>query len=338
MFPEFFAEFIIDSDCDADSHLRPKYTDPYAYVPLDRSPRWFLDANLDNSNNDNREIIQNRAAFAYLQGDFITAMDIYFSLLKNETKNRRNSNFALIDSVIRCGLKIAPINGPQLYFLLQKLNVLVSTCDEQLQYWVESLEMETDVQFVYYEKKKNCYSVFSSWNQYQRLFTKCNFIMCLCRLARILDFNFKKCSSTVFTLYFCSLHQNYRISLANQKRCWDFCTNLRIGSLCRAICILENLLPSKTKCFDSCNLKLMKAKLRDLCNEEKLSEVKAAVCADLIRGEKVKTIEVNYPSFCKGVLKNKKAEDTVIFEFIHRFNWLFNDVNQQLVSDMLQIS
>ncbi|CAG9531610.1 unnamed protein product [Cercopithifilaria johnstoni] len=285
MLPEAFAELIIDlDDCDSDSRLHLNYTDPYVYVPLDRSPRWFLDDNL------------NRAAFAYLRGDYIAAMDMYFSLLKNETKNgSSNSNFALIDSVIRCGLKIAPINGPQLFFLLQKLHALVSTYDEQLQYWIESLEVYLAT------------GIGTS-----------NYL----RNAVLL------CASIDSPEFWISISKNAP----------DLCANFRIGSLCRAVCILENLLPSKAKCFHPHNLKLMKVELQSLCNEGKLSEAKAAICADLIKSEKTNTTGVNRPFFCKGVLKDRKAEDVIILEFTHRFYWLFSDVNQQLVNAMLQIS
>ncbi|VBB27243.1 unnamed protein product [Acanthocheilonema viteae] len=266
MLPKLFAEFVIDSDdYDVNNRLHPNYIDPHVYVPLDRSPRWFLDDNLTNSNNKTREIVQNRAAFAYLQGDYITAMDI------------------------------APINGPQLFFLLQKLHALVSTYDEQLQYWAESLEVYL--------------ATGMGTSNYLR-----NAILL--------------CASTDLPEFWISILKNAPNS----------CANLRIGSLCRAVCILENLLPSKTRYFDPHNLKLMKAELRGLCSEEKLSEVKAAICADLIRNEKVKTIEVNRLSFSKRVLKDRKAEDVVILEFIHHFYWLFSDVNQQLVNVILQIS
>ncbi|KAL3985120.1 hypothetical protein ACH3XW_37315 [Acanthocheilonema viteae] len=297
MLPKLFAEFVIDSDdYDVNNRLHPNYIDPHVYVPLDRSPRWFLDDNLTNSNNKTREIVQNRAAFAYLQGDYITAMDIYFSLLENQRKtDSNNSNFALVDSIIRCSLKIAPINGPQLFFLLQKLHALVSTYDEQLQYWAESLEVYL--------------ATGMGTSNYLR-----NAILL--------------CASTDLPEFWISILKNAPNS----------CANLRIGSLCRAVCILENLLPSKTRYFDPHNLKLMKAELRGLCSEEKLSEVKAAICADLIRNEKVKTIEVNRLSFSKRVLKDRKAEDVVILEFIHHFYWLFSDVNQQLVNVILQIS
>lgn len=37
-----------------------------------------------------------------------SVFQIYFSLLKSETKDdSKNSNFALVDSVIRCGLKVS---------------------------------------------------------------------------------------------------------------------------------------------------------------------------------------------------------------------------------------
>lgn len=49
MLPELFAEIIIDSDdCDVNRCTRLNHTDPHVYVPLDRSPRWFLDDNLVN--------------------------------------------------------------------------------------------------------------------------------------------------------------------------------------------------------------------------------------------------------------------------------------------------
>ncbi|KAM3715783.1 DnaJ [Dirofilaria immitis] len=302
MLSELFAELIIDSDDDdVDDHSNQNYTDPYGYVPLDRSPRWFLDDNLyRNSNSDDiktREISQNRAAFAYLQRDYITAMDIYLHLLENETKNGNNSNsvFALIDSVIRCGLKIAPINGPQLFLLLEELHALVSTYDEQLQYWTESLE-------VYFATGTNN-------NNYLR-----NAILL--------------CASVDLPEFWISISKNAP----------NFCVNLRIGSLYRAIYILEKLLPSKSGCYNSHDLKLMKKELQDLCNNEKLTEARAAVCTDLAGSEKARPVEVNRPSHCKNILKDKKAEDIVILEFIHHFYWLFIDVNHQIINAMLEIS
>ncbi|VDK66321.1 unnamed protein product [Onchocerca ochengi] len=265
MLSEMFAELIIDSNgCDADNPLNLNCVNPYTYVPLDRSPRWFLDDNLHHNKSDNktREIVQNRAAFAYLQGDYITAMDI------------------------------APINGPQLFLLLQKLHALVSTYDEQLQYWAESLEVYLATGI--------------SNNDYLR-----NAIL-LCANVDLPEF-----------------------WISVSKNAPDLCANLRIGSLCRAVCILEKLLPSKGGCFNSHDLKLMKVKLQDLCNKEKLSEAKTAVCIDLVGSEKAK---VNRPLLCKNILKDKKAEDVVILEFIHRFYWLFTDVNHQTVNAMLQIS
>ncbi|VDO42411.1 unnamed protein product [Onchocerca flexuosa] len=294
MLSELFAELIIDSDdCHADNRLNLNCTNLYMYAPLDQSPRWFLDDNLyhNKSDNNTREIVQNRAAFAYLQGDYITAMDIYFHLLENETKTGScNSIFALIDSIIRCGLKIAPIHGPQLFLLLQKQHALVSTYDEQLQYWAQSLEVHASLPN----------------NDYLR-----NAIL-LCANVDLPEF---------------------WISIS--KNAPDLCANLRIGSLCRAVCILEKLLPSKGGCFNSHDLKLMKIKLQNLCNKEKLSEAKAAVCIDLVGSEKAKA---NRPSLCKNILKDKKAEDVVILEFIHRFYWLFTDVSHQIVSVMLQLS
>ncbi|EFO22627.2 hypothetical protein LOAG_05854 [Loa loa] len=296
MLSELFDELIIDSDdFNVDNRSRLNYTDPYLYVPLDRSPRWFLNDNLHNNGNKTREFVQNRAAFAYLHGDYITSMDIYFHLLENETKNGSSSSiFALIDSIIRCGLKIAPINGPQLLSFLQKLHALVSTQDEQLQYWAESLEVYLAAGI--------------STSDYLR-----NAIL-LCASVDLPEF--------------------WVLISKNAPDCF---ANLRIGSLCRAIYILENLLPSKTICFDSHDFKQMKAELQGLCSKEKLSEAKAAVCIDLVRSEKANTA-VNRPSLCKAVLKDKKAEDMMILEFIRRFYWLFTDVKQQSVNDMLQIS
>ncbi|OZC12156.1 hypothetical protein X798_00677 [Onchocerca flexuosa] len=265
MLSELFAELIIDSDdCHADNRLNLNCTNLYMYAPLDQSPRWFLDDNLyhNKSDNNTREIVQNRAAFAYLQGDYITAMDI------------------------------APIHGPQLFLLLQKQHALVSTYDEQLQYWAQSLEV--------------CLATGISNNDYLR-----NAIL-LCANVDLPEF---------------------WISIS--KNAPDLCANLRIGSLCRAVCILEKLLPSKGGCFNSHDLKLMKIKLQNLCNKEKLSEAKAAVCIDLVGSEKAKA---NRPSLCKNILKDKKAEDVVILEFIHRFYWLFTDVSHQIVSVMLQLS
>ncbi|VDK81122.1 unnamed protein product [Litomosoides sigmodontis] len=293
MLSELFAELTIDSNnCDINSCSHENYIDPRLYVPLDRSPRWFLHDNLNNGDNTD-EIARNRAAFAYLQGDYITAMDIYFSLLKNDAKSSSNkSNFALVDSIIRCSLKISPMNGPQMLFWLQKLHSLVSTYDEQLQYWIESLE------------------VYSATG-----INTSNYL----RNAILL------CANVDLPEFWISISKNAPES----------CTNLRIGSLCRAICILENLVPSKARCFDCHKLKLMKAELRDLCNEEKQVEVKAAICGDLMRGN-AKTVEINHHSFCKGVLKDKKAEDVMILEFTQRFYWLFTDANKQVINVILK--
>ncbi|VDN82691.1 unnamed protein product [Brugia pahangi] len=300
MLSELFAEFIIDSDdCDVNDRSHMNHIDPYVYVPLDRSPRWFLDDNLffkNNNDNRTRETVQNQAAFAYLQGDYISSMNLYFYLLENEPKNgNSNSVFALIDSIIRCGLKIAPINGPQLLFLLQKLHALVSTYEDQLQYWTESLDVYL--------------ATGTSTSDYLR-----NAILL--------------CASVDLPEFWISISKNSPVS----------CVNLRIGSLCRAIYILENSPPSKAKCLNSYDLQQMKAELQNLCNKEKLSEAKAAVCSDLIRSENTNATEVNRPSLSKSFLKDKKAEDVMILEFIHRFYWLFADMDQQLVNSILQVS
>lgn len=47
MLSELFAELVIDSDDDDnDKHSHLTCTDSFVYVPLDRSPRWFLDDHL----------------------------------------------------------------------------------------------------------------------------------------------------------------------------------------------------------------------------------------------------------------------------------------------------
>lgn len=179
--------------------------------------------------------------------------------------------------------------------MLQKLHALVSTYDDQLQYWTESLEVYL--------------ATGTSTSDYLR-----NAILL--------------CASVDLPEFWISISKNSPVS----------CVNLRIGSLCRAIYILENSPASKAKCLNSYDLQQMKAELQNLCNKEKLSEAKAAVCSDLIKSENTNATEVNRPSLSKSFLKDKKAEDVMILEFIHRFYWLFADMDQQLVNSILQVS
>lgn len=120
----------------------------------------------------------------------------------------------------------------------------------------------------------------------------------------------------------------------------DSCTNLRIGSLCRAMCLLKARVSTKTECFDVWDVKRIKVELQDLCNDTKLSEAEAAVCNDLVKT----TTEVKLfnssglPDFLKGVLKNEEAQAIMIRNFYHRFIWLFSDFNEDLIDVLLQNS
>uniref|UniRef100_A0A915PKQ9 Uncharacterized protein n=1 Tax=Setaria digitata TaxID=48799 RepID=A0A915PKQ9_9BILA len=204
MLSELFAELVIDFD-DSDRAVQtdscPRFTcaSLHAYVPLDRSPKWFLNDNLYlNNNGDDKtsEISRNRAAFAYIHADYITAMDV------------------------------APVNGPQLLSLLQKLHTLVSTYDEQLQYWAQSLKV--------YFAAGTC--------------TKDSL-----RNAILL------CASVDLPEFWISIPKNipvfFLFPFVNPS------TNLRIGSLCRAVHILEKLSPSKAGFLDCNDLQLMKREL-----------------------------------------------------------------------------
>ncbi|VDN05443.1 unnamed protein product [Thelazia callipaeda] len=168
MLLELFSEFTIDSgdnrDVESSDRCNITFLNPSLYVPFDQSAEWFSSKNLDLDNLDVRrtqEIFQNQAVLAYFRGDYITAMDVCYFLFKcmkkrplvlqnlyfqiylkmSENETLRTGDFAVTDSLIRCGLKLSPINGPQLLAWLEKLNKLVSTYGEQLQYWTLSLHV-----------------------------------------------------------------------------------------------------------------------------------------------------------------------------------------------------
>lgn len=140
--PEAFGDFCLANDESAEESKSNKAKcdiDPSEYVAVNHPSKWFLNAKLSSQLKDARELVYYRAACAYDEGNFEASLQKYKELL--ETGEHNNSHkFAIIDSIIRCGIKSSGVDPSSLLSLLHdQLLPLVASYGEQLQYWSLSL-------------------------------------------------------------------------------------------------------------------------------------------------------------------------------------------------------
>ncbi|KHJ96507.1 hypothetical protein OESDEN_03531 [Oesophagostomum dentatum] len=105
MLSDIFGDLVIEEE---DARDRVQFCTPEQYTAEIHSAGWFLSPSSLKGRKDEeeRELVNHRAAYAYHHGQYAEAVKEYKSLL-NDFKHPRTHAVAVIDSLIRSALKVS---------------------------------------------------------------------------------------------------------------------------------------------------------------------------------------------------------------------------------------
>ncbi|KIH54223.1 hypothetical protein ANCDUO_15631 [Ancylostoma duodenale] len=104
MLSDIFGDFVIDEE---DTKERVQFCTPEQYRAEIHSIGWFLNpqSSKDRKDEEERELVNHRAAYFFNRGQYAEAVEEYKSLF-HKFKHSRTHSVAVIDSLIRCALKV----------------------------------------------------------------------------------------------------------------------------------------------------------------------------------------------------------------------------------------
>ncbi|KAK6758298.1 hypothetical protein RB195_015858 [Necator americanus] len=129
-----FGELVIDDEDIVNDSI--KFCTPDLYSANIHSSGWFLSlpSTKKRKRDEERENVDQRAAYYYHRGQYVEAFEEYESLLHDFEHNRTHS-VAVIDSLIRCALKIPSFSDEKLLSYLREYERNALDADDQLQYF-----------------------------------------------------------------------------------------------------------------------------------------------------------------------------------------------------------
>ncbi|RCN37094.1 hypothetical protein ANCCAN_17024 [Ancylostoma caninum] len=132
MLSDIFGDFIIDEE---DTKERVQFCTPEQYRAEIHSTGWFLNpqSTKDRKDEEERELVNHRAAYFFNRGQYTEAVEEYKSLL-HKFKHSRTHSVAVIDSLIRCALKVPSFPESELLQYLREYEQSALDYGDQLQY------------------------------------------------------------------------------------------------------------------------------------------------------------------------------------------------------------
>ncbi|RCN27356.1 hypothetical protein ANCCAN_26909 [Ancylostoma caninum] len=132
MLSDIFGDFVIDEE---DTKERVQFCTPEQYRAEIHSTGWFLNpqSTKDRKDEEERELVNHRAAYFFNRGQYAEAVEEYNSLL-HKFKHSRTHSVAVIDSLIRCALKVPSFPKSELLRYLREYEQSALDYGDQLQY------------------------------------------------------------------------------------------------------------------------------------------------------------------------------------------------------------
>ncbi|VDM47667.1 unnamed protein product [Toxocara canis] len=307
MLSEAFGDFTFDDDElvseRKDERERDELIGPTEYEAVKHFSKWFLDTKMASQHKDVRELASFKAALAYHEKDFDSALQCYKEMLK--AGDHKNSyRYAVIDSIIRSALKSCSADMHAIVSLLHdEIFPLITTYGEQLQYWALSLEV--------YKKIGGF-----SWKYLQNAILLCASVDLAEHWMMLADTDFDDIQNGV-------------------KR-------FRLGCLCRALCLLEfRALNSRGIVRDISKKKTvdLRQQLHTEYGAEKVNAAKLKMCVRGVKTEMdVSPISFAAPHDCKmkGMLKEYQEQKNIISQFLNTFKWLFEECWHTVVVALIE--
>ncbi|VDM78217.1 unnamed protein product, partial [Strongylus vulgaris] len=132
MLSDIFGEFIIDEE---DVRDRVQFCKPEQYSAEIHNKGWFLNLSYskDRKDDEERELTNHKAAYFYHHEQYEEAVKEYKTLL-NDFKHSRTHFVAVIDSLIRCALKVPSFPKDEILRYLHDYEQSALDYGDQLQY------------------------------------------------------------------------------------------------------------------------------------------------------------------------------------------------------------
>ncbi|EYB82059.1 hypothetical protein Y032_0368g74 [Ancylostoma ceylanicum] len=134
MLSDIFGDFVIDEEDTVKE--RVQFCTPEQYRAEIHNSGWFLNlqSRKDRKDEEERELVNHRAAYFFNRGQYVEAE--YKSLL-HDFKHSRTHSVAVIDSLIRCALKVPSFPQTELLRYLREYEQSALDYGDQLQYHAE---------------------------------------------------------------------------------------------------------------------------------------------------------------------------------------------------------
>ncbi|KAJ1345768.1 hypothetical protein KIN20_000375 [Parelaphostrongylus tenuis] len=268
---------------------------PSQYLADIENVGWFLCQKVSGEDSEHeRELVNHRAAYFYHHKELRKAFEEY-KLLLNQYKHSRTHSAAIIDSLIRCALKIPSTRGDDLLRYLHEYKECILDCGGQLQY----LALAKDV-----------------YAHIGRDDAPRKFVEVVCLL----------CATTDLPEHWLAF---------GERKLTGVPKNLHVGYITRAIMLLERQMKSAhgfviramENKLKSCNDRLAEMG----CSEQLIQEARQKMGIDLFTIEDNVALSDSFnrpPHECRlksDAHVNDEDLETVLKEFKKKFAWMFDE-------------